>query len=107
MLIVKKFKGISNLTISANVHGILTPEESLTGKTSFYVLENTLLHSKRRIISIFPSCIVVKLYQLSTAESQRVINFKVSPRRKHKGTREIHEIIQYTPHKLYRPYDRM
>ena len=37
---------------------------------------------------------------LSMAESQRVTYFKVSPHRKHKGTREIHEMIQYTPHKL-------
>ena len=34
--------------------------------------------------------------KLLTAESQRVTHFKVSPWRKHKGSREIHEIIQYT-----------
>ena len=38
----------------------------------------------------------------STAESQCVTHFKVSLRRKHKGTSKIHEITQYTPHKLYR-----
>ena len=42
---------------------------------------------------------------LSTAESQRVTHFKVWPLREHKGTREKHEIIQYTPRKLYRSYD--
>ena len=41
---------------------------------------------------------------LSTAECQRATHFKVSPRRNHMGTREIHEIIQYTPRKLYRSY---
>ena len=44
---------------------------------------------------------------LSTAESQQETHFKVSPRRKHKGTREVQEIIQYTPRKLYRSYDRI
>ena len=39
---------------------------------------------------------------LSTAEFQCLTHFKVSPRRKRKGTREIHEIIQYTLRKLYR-----
>ena len=39
---------------------------------------------------------------LSTAESQRVTHIKVTPRRKQKGTRELHEIIQYTQRKLCR-----
>ena len=41
---LKKFQSISNLTISADPHGILAPEESLikTGKTSSHVLKNTL-----------------------------------------------------------------
>ena len=38
----------------------------------------------------------------STAESQCVTHFKLSLWRKHKGTSKIHEVTQYTPHKLYR-----
>ena len=41
---------------------------------------------------------------LSTAESQRVTHLKESKHGKHKGTRETHKIIQYTPHKLYQSH---
>ena len=35
ILTVKKFQGILNLTISADPHGILAPEESLNCKNQF------------------------------------------------------------------------
>ena len=52
-----------------------------------------------RYYHVFLSCIVIKLYIIK-GETQSVTYFKVLPHRKHKGTREIHEIIQYTPHKV-------
>ena len=42
ILIVKKFQVISNLTISAALHGLLTPEESLNWKNQFPCFKNTL-----------------------------------------------------------------
>ena len=42
ILIVKKFQVISNLTISADLHGLLTPEESLNWKNQFPCFQNTL-----------------------------------------------------------------
>ena len=45
ILTVKKFPGISNLTFSADLHGILASEESLTGKTSFHVLKTLSLRA--------------------------------------------------------------
>ena len=44
---------------------------------------------------------------LSTAESQRVTHLKELKHRKHKGTREIHEIVQYPPQKLYQSHNRL
>ena len=44
---------------------------------------------------------------LSMAKPHRMTHFKVSPHRKHEGRREIHEIIQYTPHELYQSHNRI
>ena len=47
MLTVKKFHGISNLTISGNFHRLLAAEETPNGKTSSRIVKNTLSrHSK-------------------------------------------------------------
>ena len=35
ILTVKEFQGISNLTISGDLHGLLAPEESLSWKNQF------------------------------------------------------------------------
>ena len=39
ILIVKKFQVISNLTISGDLHGLLTPEESLNWKNQSHVFK--------------------------------------------------------------------
>ena len=42
ILTVKKFPGISNLTFSADLHGILASEESFNWKNQFPWSQNTL-----------------------------------------------------------------
>ena len=37
MLTVKKFQGISNLTLLAHLHGLLAPEEALNWKNHFHI----------------------------------------------------------------------
>ena len=47
MLTVKKFHGISNLTISGNFHRLLAAEETPKWKNQFRIVKNTLFrHSK-------------------------------------------------------------
>ena len=42
ILIVKNFQVISNLNTSADLHGLMTPEESLNWKNQFPCFQNTL-----------------------------------------------------------------
>ena len=49
VLTVKKFQGILDLTISADLHGSLAPEEYLNWKNQFpFVVKNTLSRHYKR-----------------------------------------------------------